>query len=592
MMFTSFTRMFARLIFPAASAGKTMLAAGLLVTTLAATSRAELIPANRLIDWSPGVNVGVPGGIDQYLSGGARQRTTLVDVTKSPYNADRTGATDAAKAIQSAIDAAPAGSVVYLPAGKYRCDSTLSISFNKDGITLRGDGASTIIDSRAGTGISVGCASDYSWSWPTTGNVVTAGLTKGSSTITIGDTSEFTVGRLLRFSFQNDSKIPVVHVSGYDYVRHQMSIVTARTSNTVTFSPALYEDYSSSTKVNVAQLQTDYVGVEDLTIDFSNGTATFGVQFEQCYGCWVKNVRVTKSSNYAFFLYDSARCEIRKSFADQRKSEGTNGGGVLCNTSSACLVEDNILYKFFPLIEINQGSSGNVFAYNFCYDSDVYGGMGAGIDSNHGPHNSYNLFEGNLAPNIQCDGYFGGASRDTVFRNWFHATSPAISSGWAISLNRFTRDYSLVGNVFGSSSANAAYSFGNPNMGNSSSTGTAQPSKGIWWADWGKTPGPAGFQEKDLDVEASSVRKGNYVFGTGIPSDEGLGSDVIPSSLYRSSKPSWFGSLAWPAVNPTNTGNLSHEMIPAGYRWVHGTDAPGIGTQQAPSNVRVQIQTQ
>src|SRR5205823_2784403 len=156
--------------------------------------------------------------------------------------------------------------------------------------------------------------------------------------------------------------------------------------------------------------------------------------------------------NYGFFLYDSARCEIRHCFADQRKVQGTNGAGLLCNTCSGCLVEDNIFYRFFPLMEINQGSSGNVFAYNFCYDSDVGGAMGAGIDSNHGPHNSYNLYEGNMGPTLQADGYFGSVSRDTVFRNWFHGTSPTIARGPTISLNRFTREYSLVGNVIGAPS--------------------------------------------------------------------------------------------------------------------------------------------
>src|SRR4051812_35007936 len=98
----------------------------------------QIIPANRLIPWAAGVTVGVPGGVDQYLPGGANQRTNLIDVTKAPYNADKTGATDASAAIQSAINAATPGSVVYLPAGTYRCDSTLAIGYSRDNITLRG----------------------------------------------------------------------------------------------------------------------------------------------------------------------------------------------------------------------------------------------------------------------------------------------------------------------------------------------------------------------------------------------------------------------------------------------------------------------
>jgi hypothetical protein len=39
---------------------------------------AELIPLDRRADWTPGVTVGVPGGIPA-------DRTHLIDVTKAPY---------------------------------------------------------------------------------------------------------------------------------------------------------------------------------------------------------------------------------------------------------------------------------------------------------------------------------------------------------------------------------------------------------------------------------------------------------------------------------------------------------------------------
>ncbi len=72
----------------------------------------DLIPAERLTDWTPGVMVGVPGGIPT-------DRTHLIDVTQAPYRADKTGATDAQPAIQKAITDAREKDVVYLPAGTY-----------------------------------------------------------------------------------------------------------------------------------------------------------------------------------------------------------------------------------------------------------------------------------------------------------------------------------------------------------------------------------------------------------------------------------------------------------------------------------------
>lgn len=53
---------------------------------------------------------------------------------------------------------------------------------------------------------------------------------------------------------------------------------------------------------------------------------------------------------------------------------------------------------------------------------------------------------------------------------------------------------------------------------------------------------------------------------------------TIPSSYFRSSKPAYFGYLAWPPFDPAsppgafNDSNLCR--IPAGYRFVHGADLP------------------
>src|SRR5262245_51617150 len=90
---------------------------------------AELIPADRLIKWVPGVDVGVSGGI--------RNRTTIVDASEPPYNADKTGANDARAAIQNAINATPANGVTFLPAGTYKISGQLALGSQR---TLRGAG--------------------------------------------------------------------------------------------------------------------------------------------------------------------------------------------------------------------------------------------------------------------------------------------------------------------------------------------------------------------------------------------------------------------------------------------------------------------
>ncbi len=663
----------------------------------AAGVRAELIPADRLVPWAPGVTVGVPGGIPTH-------RTRIIDVTQPPYNADNTGATDASAKILQAVAAAVANDVVYLPAGTYRLDTRLLIDHTRDNITIRGAGPGlTILDCRMSNQcFAVGSSSAGGWQ-PSAGASITGGLAKGSTEVTVGTTAAFQAGQLARIAMVDDQSLPILKtdgkglIDGVGWWRRQMVRITSKTATTLTVSPALYGDYSATSAViNNTTQQTEGFGIEDLTINGINGSLLYGIFFTQCYGSWVKNVHVVNANNYSVFFLDSLHCELRHSFLDALKNAGSNGAGLLFENSAACLIEDNIIYKSFPLMEINYGSSGNVFAYNFCEDSTSFGAIGSAVNSNHGPHNNFNLYEGNIAPNIQCDGYFGSASHDTVFRNWFHGTSrsattaPFTNAGASrepILLQRFTRNYSLVANLLGMRSpagapvpyhsisgapAGGPYSFGFPNIGNSNSTGgNAQLSLGDPWADWmitgtlttrssnnsgvitlnaGTVPtgaiitivwsngqqldatagavagasvpfsggnviasqtrpslalpaagtavqilrGPGGYQEIDLDVAATTIRKENFDVSAGAlaAGDSGLGADTLPNSLYRgATKPQWFGDRPWPALGTdvipatVTSGVLdatatipnlpaAYQVLPAGYRYVHGEDPP------------------
>jgi hypothetical protein len=70
--------------------------------------------------------------------------TVHIDVTEAPYNADKTGVTDATTAIQNAINTATAlgGGTVYLPAGTYQVKPTgnSALKISSSNIILRGAG--------------------------------------------------------------------------------------------------------------------------------------------------------------------------------------------------------------------------------------------------------------------------------------------------------------------------------------------------------------------------------------------------------------------------------------------------------------------
>src|SRR5438552_16850531 len=79
-----------------------------LLFALTGTASAEIIPANRRIQWDPGVRGDIPS------------RTTIfANVKNSPYNATGNGSSDDTAAIQNAINACPAGQVVFIPSDTY-----------------------------------------------------------------------------------------------------------------------------------------------------------------------------------------------------------------------------------------------------------------------------------------------------------------------------------------------------------------------------------------------------------------------------------------------------------------------------------------
>jgi hypothetical protein len=340
------------------------------------------------------------------------------------------------------------------------------------------------------------------------------------------------------------------------------------------------------------------------------------------------------------------------------------------------LFEDNIITDVFPCIEVDAGCSGNAFSYNLIENTPVNGIIYFAVDTNHNPHNCFNLYEGNIAPNLICDGYYGSSSEDTIFRNWLtgsckdsSVTIANSSDPYTLSLKRFTRNYVIAGNILGKSGVYpGVISYGLPNIGNVSFTGTCQPTKGTFWSDWEATAklvnrvsntagvialnsgsasagnystiawnasgwtddgvdsqtfmvasmtgsnaswtgGSAGegggssealppqgttvnvfaqqsgYQEEDLDVQASTTEVGNYSFGPGGAAGgvSGLGSySLVPSMEYQG-RPSWFNSLRWPPFDPKSVNVISYNSIPAGYRYMNNGQDPPTGGPTPPS---------
>lgn len=433
-------------------------------------------PSTRIKTWGPvGTNVGVRGGIPT-------TRSNIINVTLTPYFADKTGATDCTTAVTSAINAAVANDIVYFPAGTYKTTNLLiDYNQNRNNITLRGDGpglpwinggALTKIDARGFYGIGLG--TDPAYGTPT---VITAGATQGSTSITVTSAAGFVANKNALIEATNDPSIPVLKVYGQTGALSLSVQVTAVVGNVLTITPALpVALLSGSTIKQSPSNNISGIGIENMAVDGTIGAGmAFGIYGQgNMLDCWLLNVNVYGSTNYGTFWQYGAYLEARGCYIDGGGAGGTNHSGMLVNSVAAPLIEDNILIRSFPNLEVNFGTAGMVFAYNFLDGStDNYG-----IDMNHGPTNNFNLYEGNITPIIGADGYFGGIRDDTIFRNWITGWNYVLGTQAAqvVNFRRFSEELNLVGNIIGKSGVSTAtdgVSLGLPNIGNNTSNGSA-----------------------------------------------------------------------------------------------------------------------
>lgn len=612
--------------------------------------------SSRITTWSPGVIQGVVGGIPS-RSGG-----NIWDVQDYGWG-EAEAAADNTAAFNAALAASSEGDIIEIPAGEFDITS-LSVPYSASNRTVRGAGMGlTILNPSSGTGVSVGSDSDYGNAFNPVATITA--MTANSNVITVADGSGMpspsgeSTYRMCRIQLANESTTPIVEVAGRTKVRSFAVLLTGRSGNTLTLAQPLPSGFADG--LSGATIECGFqlawfgrgIGIEDLTIDGTDaaGVMDNGLAFNFASGCWAKNVKVLRHDNYGIKVYDCTNTEIRRCWIDAGFGGGSNRSGLLYNFSSYGLIEDNIVVNNGPNFEINFSSTANVFSYNYLGD-----GL---LNCNHGAHNSYNLYEGNICWFFQADGYFGGCSEETDYRNW-------MQSGVVTNMKRFTRNRNIIGNIVGTPgetySTDSSEHWGTPNIANNNSVGTAEPSTGDWWADWNtgtnsvKTwtgvlttrtsdtagvitlgtgqgtdfaaslaatggtqrglypgalqdgifyvtgqvgdvvtfnnfstvlntqgdavtlfPSAGGFQEKDLDVANTTIRKGNYYVLTGdIPSGEALGGSTLADSYAYATEPGWWGDDAfvgtWPPFDPASPGTPSASRLPAGVR--HGATPP------------------
>jgi parallel beta-helix repeat protein len=545
------------------------------------TASNPIIPDSRLAAWIPNVNTGVPGGIPYRTDIGAT-------VDAAIYG---NGNIDATAAIGAAIDACLPGKVVYIPAGTYRINGNIARPYARQ-ITIRGAGMGrTILKGNATKMITLG---DSDWPRPTGGLAIISGASKGSTTIT-ADASSVRTGNLVRIEQDNQPYV----ITSWAPQTNTRSLsatfrVTAKTATTVTVSPEIPFTFDlNPTLVQYSIPPLVNTGIEDLTLD-GDGIAGFPIEFYGAWGCWVRGVEILRSVSRQIFVYNFVNGEIRDNYIHDVIGGGPDHEGIdLYEDCSFNLIENNILYNGgFPGITLGDskgGCVGNVIGYNFVYAANTSSPAMAGADIcvSHGPHNSFNLVEGNIAGGLLSDGYFGSTSHTTVLRNWLTATHPTATDNLiAVNLGRWNNYFSLVGNVLGSSTFSTAglyapeiifgynqhviYKLGFPNLGNNYYSLTWGPTTPPDYRFQASNNNPGGqLQELDLNVKTTLLRHGNFDYLTATTKwDPAISNQTIPASVYYKSKPSWWPpDVAFPPIgpdlNPMNGVNPAYKRFKA-----------------------------
>lgn len=414
-------------------------------------------------------------------------------------------------------------------------------------------------------------------------------------------TSAYTDGRLV-----NEIK-KISGIAGNVITFESPLTITYRTTHTAQLTTY------TSTPGTGNSVHLEGAGVEKLTVQFSGGG---GIFFNCAAYCWASNVELNQNFGLGIALANSYRCEIRDSYihtsAQPTPAADSYAINLLSGTSEI-LIENNIMRDYCKVTSARACGAGSVWAYNYCDDGWDWYDAGAsndaltaqfqecGLNNSHMGGGHHALFEGNWGFNSDSDYTHGNSIYITYFRNWltgkrthFGTEDGARCGGGAM----FSYFMTYVGNVLGRSGAMSGWTYTDARMGADAgglgNNFTPQPTSGwtnslfwnnnsIWKIGYDPERWPC---NADAATLSELIRDGNYDYVTNSQKWHTTPATfVIPSSLYLSSKPSFFGSNPWPWVNPA-TGVTS--ALPAKARFDAGipnnTNPSGgggtVGTKQ------------
>lgn len=527
-----------------------------------------IIPADRRTTWNPGIT----GGIQS-------PKAVCATLQAATYG---NGASDAGPAIQSAIDACPAGQVVVLSAGTFKTSVTLQLAKS---VVLRGAGsvngghpATTINRAPGGTVIQIGKVQNRATADAGAGVDLTTDALKGATTLEVANASTFKAGDILHIDQVDDPAI-VLNAAPYDcpYFKRaanrsigQRVEVASVAGTTITLSSPLHWSFTKALKAQVAPITqpiTRNAGLEGVKLTGGNHPYDGGgVDVWNAAYSWIKDIETDTITGMHIVLSGTYRFVVRDSYIHHSGNYGYGVGcyGIVLRFQTAdALVENNIARFVNKPILFNASGGGNVIAYNYVDDSwATPGWQEVNIDC-HCDFPHMELIEGNYAPHIGMSSTHGNAGYLTFFRNYsssqFKERTGLTGNVAAIQLDTRAHGMNVLGNVLGTPGINALYEQvsddGKCSTPHIFLLGSGYDVQGCNWS-------PTASSDPAL---TTLFRHGNFDYANNSTMWSPAESrHTLATSQYLAGKPAfWPASLAWPWTGPDLTpmvGSLPAKM--------------------------------
>ncbi len=524
---------------------------------------ADLVPADRITAWNPGIladdQLGLPLGAD-----GLPQRTTVC-ATLAPGDD-----------IQAAIDGCPEGQVVQLGAGTFSVASTVTL---RKGVVLRGAGSegapsgTTVVKIGGQTVLAIGADRD-STCYPGTenGRALTGDAGKGSTAISVGAAAgAFSPGDLALVDQVDDAVVQqgdctyFKRVSGRSVTQRVEIKAVDAAGGTLTLGSPLHWDLRAASPslaqvTRVTRPVTRWAGIEHLRIQAGSnpgylGQMAGGIDVSNAAYCWVKDVQTDGTiGGMHLTLTGTYRCVVRDGYFHHSAAYGfaMDCYGIVLRCGAAeNLVENNIVRYMNKPVLFSVSGGGNVVAYNYVDNS--WATPPEWQETNIDCHCSFphmELVEGNYAPHMGATITHGNAGYLTYFRNYassqfappavFGSTAPQSGNVTALAFGGGDVGMNVLGNVLGAAGVSRVYdAYGSGSFSIYALGGAS-------------------------DVSAISLyRHGNFdAVNRATLWDPASSARTLPASLYLTARPSW-----WPAGTP--------------WPWVGPDLAPMVGTLPA-----------